>query len=313
MLHLKKLLTLILALTLVVGAVGCTSSKSQEDAPAVVEFPDEIRQQYPAFCGLDTTNGLTVYVAKFSQNYVACSLYSTTDAQMDLSKLDTDPRVDLATMKTILSCYNLPAEAITVIPYYSPLSSYIAPDLFEELGMAEVLYELGLGEKPAKPVDDTEDAPFPYTLAWAGVSEEGEYALRYTYYPITDSFAYQNELTYITIGIKSRQELDSFLSLASRYFSLSSSMPGKNSFNAIIQKYDEAFFEGNGLVIVYIPSESTSINYKLESAAATGEELHITVTEAKPEGELNAQEAGWFMTVEFSQEQLSNVTHFSAG
>ena len=222
-------------------------------------------------------------------------------------------QADLATMKQILASYNLPREAITVTPYQSILSSYIGPDLFEERGMAEVLFALGLGEKPEDIVEEAlDDAPFPNTLCWADYSEEGERALRFTYYPITGAFSYQYELTYPAIGIKNTQELESFLSLARGYFSLSASLPGKETFNATVAKYDEAFFEEKGLVIVYIPSESASIGYKLADATLQEEELHITVSEKRPEGELSAQTAGWFMTVEIPQEILSQANYFSA-
>jgi hypothetical protein len=235
------------------------------------------------------------------------------ETEADFTSVAMGPQTDLATMKEILAYYNLSKESVTVTPYYSPLSSYIAPDLFEGQGLAEVLYELGLGEKPADVAEESDDSPFPAALSWADYTEDGERVLRFTYYPITSTYDYKHELTYPAVGIKNSQDLDSFLSLAKNYFSLSASMPGKETFNAIIKKYDEAFFDENGLVILYIPSESTSFNYKLADAALNGEELHITVSESRPEGEPNALPAGWFMTVELPQDVLSQANYFSAG
>ncbi len=316
MFHCKKLFIWVLAVLMALSAVGCTSSSDEESAPptsAPQEAQDPLKDQYPTFFDLDTTNGLTVYVAKFAQDYAVCSLYPTTEEEADFSFIALGPQADLETMKQILAAYDLPKESVTVTPYYSPLSSYIAPDLFEERGMAEVLFALGLGEKPEDIPEEPDDAPFSNTLSWADYSEEGERILRFTYYPITSTYAYQHELTYPAIGIKNAQEMDSFLSLARGYFSLSASMPGKETFNTAIAKYDEAFFEEKGLVIVYIPSESTSINYKLADATLSGEELHVTLVENRPEGELTQAMAGWFMTVEIPQEILSQANYFSAG
>ena len=313
MVYLKKPLTFVLAALLILLAAGCTSSQTEAPTPTEPEkVVHPLAEQYPAFFDLDTTNGLTVYAANFAQGHTVCSLLPTTDAEIDFLALSTGVQVDPATMKEILVWYNLPKESITVVPYYSPLSSYIGPDLFEEQGMAQLLYALGLGEKPADIQEETESSIFPYTLCWADASESGDHALRYTYYPITGTYDYKNELTYPAIGVKNIQELNSFLSLASGYFSLSASMPGKESFHTLIKKYDEAFFESSGLVIVYITSSSTSISYKLADAVADGEELHITVTEEKPEGDLLQQMAGWFMVVEIPQEILAQVNYFSA-
>ena len=313
MLKLKKTFIWMLAVLMTLMAVGCAPS---DTAPAATE-PEKpahpLAGQYPAFFDLDTSKGLTVYVAKFSQDYASFALYPTTQKEADLQAIAMGPQANLATMKEILAYYNLPRESVTVTPYYSPLSSYIAPDLFEGQGLANVLYELGLGEKPEEIVEEPDNSPFPTTVAWAGDSEEGEQALRFTYYPITGSYAYQNELTYVAVGIKNAQDLESFLSLAKGYFSLSASMPGKETFNAVVNTYNEAFFEEAGLVIVYIPSESASIGYKLADATLQEEELHITVAEKRPEGELSAQTAGWFMTVEIPQEILSQANYFSAG
>lgn len=318
MLSTKKFFVLFLSALMVFLTVGCNAPAEETPVPpasAPEEVHNPLLDQYPAFFGLDTANGLTVFVTSYGQGSYSCTLYPTGLVDDSSTSLWDPNSVNIATMKEILAVYNLPADAITVTPYQSLHSSHIAVELMKPDAVVWLRYELGLGEKPGEVTapEDTEDAIFPYTLSWADNSEAGEHALRYTYYPITGSYAYQNELTYPAIGIKNTQELDSFLSLARSYFSLSASMPDKETFNEVVKKYDEAFFAEKGLVIVYIPSESTSIGYKLTDAALAGEELHITVTENRPEGELASQAAGWFMTVEFPQEVISQANYFSAG
>lgn len=316
MLHFKKIALWVLAALMVLSAVGC-APKSEEPPkdtnPHIVDIPQELLQQYPSFFNLDITNGLTVYVAKFAIDGTVYSLYPTIAETRDAITLTSGPKTDLETMKQILSYYNISPDAIAVVPYYHAASAYIAPDLFSESAIAQVRYELGIGEKPEESVEEEENAIYPYSLSWSGSSADGEYALRYTYYPITDMYDYKYDKTYVAVGIKNAEELESFLSLAERYFSLSASMPNKETFNTLVKTYDEAFFQEKGIVVIYIPSESTSIGYKLADAVLEGEELHITVTESRPEGELSANTAGWFMTLEIPQKILAEANYFTAG
>lgn len=315
----KKSFIGVLTALVVVLSVGCNAPAEETSVPpasAPQEIYSPLMDQYPAFFNLDTTNGLTVFVTMFAPESYSCALYPTGTMTTDSAELAISNRVDLPTMKEILACYNLSPEAITVVPYQSLLSSYIAPELFADNAEVQLRYKLGLGEKPEEEAvepEDTGDTPFAYTVNWADATEAGEHALRYTYYPITGTYAYQNELTYPAVGIKNTDELDGFLSLAKNYFSLDASIPNKETFNVTVKKFDETFFQENGIVIVYIPSESISIRYSLTDATLSGEELHVCVAEKRPEGELSQQPAGWFMVVELPREIISQANYFSAG
>ena len=313
---LKKMLIWILVLTMALLSVGCNKPSQGEPEPTTTEPPvadNALKAEHPTFFDLETINGLTVYVAKFAPDGYSCSLYPTTGEEMDLNKITMGDQTDIPTMKQIIASYNLPADAFTVTPYVNYYSSYISPELFADGAIALLRYELGIGEKPEEVVVEPEDSVFPYTLCWADYTEDGEHALRYTYYPITGAYAYQNELTYPAIGIKNAQELKSFLSLAKNYFSLNASVGEGKTFSSVAAACDEAFFLEKGLVVVYIPSESTSISYKPADAILNGEELHITIAEKRPEGELKNAAAGWFMAIEIPQDILSQANYFSAG
>ena len=313
---LKKMLIWALALTMALLAVGCNKPAESDPEPTPTEPPvidNAIKEAHPAFFDLDTTNGLTVYISMFAPEVYYCSLFPTGQIDDPFMQLIDLNHADLEEMKYILSTYDIAPERITVTPYVNSLSSYLAPELFDDGAVPQLRYKLGIGEKPEEVVVEPEDSVFPYTLCWADYTEDGEHALRYTYYPIIGTHAYQHELTYPAIGIKNAQELESFLSLAKNYFSLNASVREGKTFNSVAAACDEAFFQEKGLVVVYIPSESTSISYKLADAVLTGEELHITVAEKRPEGELTAEMAGWFMAIEIPQEILSQANYFSAG
>lgn len=315
MLHFKKIALWALAALIVLSAVGCASKSEEppkETEPPVVEN-NELKDKFPNFFDLDTTNGLTVFVAMFSPNGYSCSVYPTGQIDTDADELLTIHHANLEEMKEILASYEIAPESITVTPYVNLLSSYMAPELFDDGAIPQLRYKLGIGPAPEVVVEDTTDGPFSYNLCWAGQSSDGEYALRYTYYPITGMYDYKYDKTYVAVGIKNAEELEGFLSLAERYFSLSASMPNKETFHTLVKTYDEAFFQEKGIVVIYIPSESTSIGYKLADAVLEGEELHLTVTESRPEGELSANAAGWFMTLEIPQEILAEANYFTAG
>lgn len=312
---LKKMLIWVLALTMALLTVGCNKPSQGEPEPTATEPPamdNALKEAHPTFFDLDTTNGLTVYVAMFAPELYCCSLFPTGQIDDPFMQIMNINHADLEEMKLILSTYDIAPERITVTPYVNALSSYLAPELFDDGAIPQLRYKLGIGEKPAEVVVEPEDSIFPYTLCWADYTEDGEHALRYTYYPITGAYAYQHELTYPAIGIKNAQELESFLSLAKNYFSLNASVREGKTFNSVAAACDEAFFQEKGLVVVYIPSESTSIGYKLADAVLVGEELHITVAEKRPEGELTAETAGWFMAIEIPQKILSQANYFSA-
>lgn len=315
MLNFKKTLAWVLVFILAFSAIGCTSAPEKEPEgtePPVVEN-NELKEKFSSFFDLDTSNGLTVFVAMYAPNGYSCALFPTGQVDTDSTELMIALGADLPSMKEILASYDIAPESITVTPYVNLLSSYLAPELFDDGAVPQLRYKLGVGPEPEVVVENTTDGPFPCSVAWSGDSSDGEYALRYTYYPITGSYDYKNELTYVAVGIKNADELESFLSLAGRYFSLNASMPNKETFTTLVAGYSEEFFLENGIVVVYIPSESMSISYSLTDAALDGEELHLTVAESRPEGDLKAETAGWFMVVEFPQEIIGEANYFSAG
>ncbi len=83
----------------------------------------KLQDKYPHFFGLDTENGVTVYVTKFSQHNFECYL---TSRSIDPQKiLHSNKFASIEEMKLILSTYNLSNEEITVKPFQHLLSSYI--------------------------------------------------------------------------------------------------------------------------------------------------------------------------------------------
>ena len=86
---------------------------------------DELRQKYPQYFGLDTTNGLYIYVSEFAKDLYKCQLLSgREDFHYSTEDIHTEGGATLEEMKAILSTYDISSDNIYVIPYVNPLSSY---------------------------------------------------------------------------------------------------------------------------------------------------------------------------------------------
>ncbi len=106
------------------GADGPTSIiVSDESTEKEIE---KLQEKYPHFFGLNTENGVTVYVTKLSQDNFECYL---TSKSIDPQKiLHFNKFASIEEMKLILSSYNLANEEITVKPFQHVLSSYIGDE-----------------------------------------------------------------------------------------------------------------------------------------------------------------------------------------
>lgn len=81
-----------------------------------------LREKYPEYFGLDTSEGLTVYVWQMSQ--YSYSFHPTATSAQEEEPKDLRS-VTAAEMRIILSTYDLPQEKIEIVFFKHPLSSYI--------------------------------------------------------------------------------------------------------------------------------------------------------------------------------------------
>lgn len=87
-----------------------------------------LQEKYPHFFGLNTENGVIVYVTKLSQHNFECYLTSKANPTDPQKVLHLDEFSSIDEMKLILSTYNLPDVEITVEPFQHLLSSYIGDE-----------------------------------------------------------------------------------------------------------------------------------------------------------------------------------------
>ena len=94
------------------------------------------------------------------------------------------------------------------------------------------------------------------------------------------------------------------------FFSLEHGYDEVPSFEEVVKKYDEKFFENNELLIVYKTSSSGSYRYEVADVVKTNNSLTVYVGQANSPEIGTDDMAGWFLYVEIPK--LSEETAINA-
>ena len=86
------------------------------------EYIESLRQQYPEYFGLDTSEGLDVIVWQMAKNHYAFALEPHFKGERDWMRLKG---TNTQEMRAILSTYDIGWDNINIIPWQNPFSSYI--------------------------------------------------------------------------------------------------------------------------------------------------------------------------------------------
>lgn len=120
------------------GDDGVISIIGGADGPTAILVGSEhissvrwLREQYPQYFDLDTTEGLEVYVWQMGGNSYSCGLLSGKESRKiaeETEGIRTDlwhmQPVTVTEMKLILSEYDVTKEEVKIIPHHMPYSSY---------------------------------------------------------------------------------------------------------------------------------------------------------------------------------------------
>ncbi|MBQ7337080.1 MAG: M56 family metallopeptidase [Clostridia bacterium] len=98
------------------------SDPTQADVEAQLSY---VQSAYPEYFGLDTTDGLTVYVWQMAAGSYSCGLLPGQPNDHEQMQLLQLKGTSIEQMKTILNDYALPEDQITVEPTYMLYSSYL--------------------------------------------------------------------------------------------------------------------------------------------------------------------------------------------
>lgn len=108
------------------------------------------------------------------------------------------------------------------------------------------------------------------------------------------------------------QELEAFRKTLEGQWTMDRGYDEVPSFDEVIKAYDEAFFEKNTLLMVYVRAESGSYRYGVNSVYAYGKTLCVHVEQMNHPEEVTDDMAGWFIIVAVSDESIAECTEFDA-
>lgn len=84
------------------------------------------------------------------------------------------------------------------------------------------------------------------------------------------------------------------------------------SFNETVAKYDDAFFEKNSLILVYVPSNSGTYRYGVNSVSWDGGGFCVHVEQINDPESYTTDMAGWFITMAVSDSTIEVCPAFDA-
>lgn len=153
------------------------------------------------------------------------------------------------------------------------------------------------------------DEAFDIRVSWAGITEDGR--------------IYSESLNPETMAISAVQhlpihkfdtleELDRFRVTFADSLDLEGGYDEVPSFNQVTADYDEAFFEDNTLMLVYVPSPSGSYRYGVNGIYCSAPDFSIHVAQANDPAECTDDAAGWFVTLAVPDSMIADCTNFDA-
>ena len=107
-------------------------------------------------------------------------------------------------------------------------------------------------------------------------------------------------------------ELEHFKNAVSQTLAIDSRYDEVPSLNENTAGYDEKFFEGNTLMLVYVGANSGSYHYDVNSVKVYENTLCIHIEQTSNPEVVTEDMAGWFITVALPDSIVANCTEFDA-
>ncbi len=247
----------------------------QAIGPSVV--PGTSSPAHDRYLGLDASNGLTVYVYQMAQNSYRCLLLPGYGTKLSMEASMEMIPTDLSQMRDILNSYHLPSDKVLVIPYQMIYSSYITPTDQEHVQFLR--YCLGL--------DAQMELKLPYIQGYhieggCQVSCAGWQDNWDIYRNAVNAKVYTEHMDFSGMlpihPIHSREQLQSFLEEYDDKLDLFRESEGIPSFFQAQAQFDEAFFQENSLILIYVrPNKGTERFMLSDIQYTTDKALHFEI------------------------------------
>lgn len=112
--------------------------------------------------------------------------------------------------------------------------------------------------------------------------------------------------------LDTKQDLEHFKLSLGDVLSVDQSYDEIPSFNDATAKYDDAFFENNTLLVVYVPANSGSLRFGVDSVYCDAESVCVRVKQLNNPEVVTDDMAGWFLTVAIQDSTIRNCKSFDA-
>ena len=156
------------------------------------------------------------------------------------------------------------------------------------------------------------EVEFSYIVTYAGWSEE--------------SIIYENTLNYELIEndpnthlpvfkIDTFEELETFTNTYNNVLLFDQGYDTVPSFYEAMSKAqfdNEIFYDEHSLLVVYIPSNSSSLRFEIEGIETSDTLMCIKIERKNEETEIEDNMAGWMVCVKINKDKLSNYISFNA-
>ena len=259
-----------------------------------------LRNKYPHFFDVSTDGGLTVYVWQMAEENYRCYLANTfMEAISDNSFMySTDESASIDEMKAILSDYAIAPKELTVQGIRNPLSSYYYElDEAYQKKVKALFSDVGL------------QTEFEVTVSYANSTEVSElYAGA-----LNSNKMYQSSIRHLPIYcFDTLNDLEEFKDTFRNVLTMDSGYDEIPSFNDATSKYDNAFFNENSLVLVYVTAGSGSFRFGVQSVGYDEKSFMVHIQQLNNPEVYTMDMAGWFITLAVPDSLIENCSEFDA-
>lgn len=151
---------------------------------------------------------------------------------------------------------------------------------------------------------------FPILVAYAGWTENAEI---YTNALNAENFSLDGAYNLPIYRLDTLADVETFKSTFENSLAFEYGFDEKKSFNDAIEVYeDEAFFQTQSLMLVYVKANSGTYRYGVESIFCDGERFAIKVEEVKHPQEVTTDLAGWYIIVGVPDSMIDGCNDFDA-
>ncbi len=186
--------------------------------------------------------------------------------------------------------------------------------------------ELETEEDSVPAFGETEETKSEETKATEDKSESGEKGFAFTVSPANPYFGkelYSSALNSAKMSedkmmhlpifkMETVGELAAFQTSFGNSLSRGSDREDFLSFEAVTKKYDEAFFEKNTLLVVYVTPDSGSYRYGVKDILSDGESLLVAVEQTNKPTAVTMDLVGWLISVEMPKTATAEKNTFDA-